>query len=87
MDPAVSLLRREGATRLDRLERAGEAFFRRVYDAFTDMAVAEPERFHAVDASKSVEEVAEAVYTAAMNALSRHILGDLKPGRAAPRQV
>ncbi|MDR1599901.1 MAG: dTMP kinase [Oscillospiraceae bacterium] len=57
MDPAASLLRRGSATRLDRLERAGEAFFTRVYDAFVAIGREEPDRVKFIDASQTVEDV------------------------------
>jgi len=49
---------------LDRIEQAGEAFHRRVNDAFAEMAAADPKRWVTVDGHGSVEDVADAVWQA-----------------------
>ncbi len=57
MDPQAAFLRRNNATDLDRLERSGEAFFRRVCDAYAALAAADPGRIRPINASLSIEEV------------------------------
>ena len=49
---------------LDRMERLGEEFHRRVADGFRELAAAEPERWVVVDGSGSIDEVAAAVRAA-----------------------
>lgn len=64
LDPALGRRRREGdGTRggYDRLEAEADAFHGRVRDAYLELAAAEPGRFLVVDASRSVDEVAERV--------------------------
>ena len=73
VDIQISLLRRQNATRLDRRERSGEAFFQRVYDSFVLMARQEPDRIRCVDASQSVEAVAEEVFALVDKALHAHL--------------
>ncbi|MDR1569085.1 MAG: dTMP kinase [Oscillospiraceae bacterium] len=75
VDLKTALLRRESATRLDRIERAGEVFFQRVYNAFLMLAKAEPDRVHCVDASQPVEVVKERLFQLADAALRAHING------------
>lgn len=57
MDAQTAFLRRSSATELDRLERAGEAFFGRVYDAYAKLAVADPERIRCIDAQRDIDAV------------------------------
>lgn len=47
---------------LDRLEREGEDFHRRVFEAFDGLAEAEPERWLTVEAEGGVDEVADRVW-------------------------
>jgi dTMP kinase len=75
VDLKTALLRRESATRLDRIERAGEVFFQRVYNAFLMLAKAEPDRVHCVDASQPGEGVKERLFQLADAALRAHING------------
>ena len=49
---------------LDRMERLGGEFHRRVADGFRELAAAEPDRWVVVDGSRSVDEVAGAVRAA-----------------------
>ncbi|MDR0397012.1 MAG: dTMP kinase [Oscillospiraceae bacterium] len=79
MDPAESLLRRGSATRLDRLERAGEAFFTRVYDAFVAIGREEPDRVKFIDASQSVEEVTRDALRLTEAALRAHLDSSPRP--------
>ncbi|RIK09720.1 MAG: dTMP kinase [Acidobacteria bacterium] len=53
----------------DRIESAGIDFHIRVRQAFLDLAAAEPERFSVIDATDSVERVAELIWDA-VHALS-----------------
>ena len=46
---------------LDRMERLGEGFHRRVGEGFRELAAAEPDRWVVVDGTRTVEEVAAAV--------------------------
>lgn len=59
MDPALSHNRLEHAE--DRMESAGSDFQSRTRQAFLDLAVAEPNRFHVIDASQSIEQVWSAI--------------------------
>ena len=54
-------MRKGGADKTDRLESAGAEFHRRVYEGFKEIEKSEPERFVAIDAGKSAEEVLAAV--------------------------
>ncbi len=49
---------------LDRIEQAGDGFHRRVVDAFTEMAAADPSRWVVVAGQGSVDEVADRVWQA-----------------------
>jgi dTMP kinase len=49
---------------LDRIESAGEDFHARVEQGFLQLAAADPQRWRVVDASASVEVVADAVWEA-----------------------
>ena len=57
-------LARMRATRgtADRMEAKGEVYHRRVRDGFLAQAALEPERYHVVDASRSIEEVEQALW-------------------------
>lgn len=57
VDARTGLLRRSSATALDRIERAGEAFFKRVYDAYAQIAAANASRVRCIDAYRGIEEV------------------------------
>lgn len=61
LTPEKGFLRKGGADKTDRLESAGAEFHRRVYEGFKEIERREPERFVAVDAGKSAEEVLAAV--------------------------
>jgi dTMP kinase len=58
-------LGRKGPDEITRFEGFDLAFHRRVRDGFLALAAAAPERFAVVDATRSVDEVATAVNTAA----------------------
>ena len=59
MDPALSHHRLEHAE--DRMESAGDDFQSRTRQAFLDLAAAEPDRFHVIDASQTIEQVWAAI--------------------------
>lgn len=61
-DAQSAFLRRKSATTLDRLERAGEAFFARVYDAYAALAQAHPARIRCIDAQRGIEAVTADAY-------------------------
>lgn len=61
LTPEKGFSRKGGADKTDRLENAGAAFHRRVYEGFKAIEKREPERFVAVDADKTAEEVLESV--------------------------
>jgi dTMP kinase len=56
--------RRKGSSSLDRIEAEGSAFLERAQAGFRQLAAADPERWRVVDATGTVEEVAERVWKA-----------------------
>ena len=58
----------------DRIERAGEAFHRRVRAAYREMALNEPERFVVLDGTDSIETVQLAIRELVREALADRIL-------------
>jgi dTMP kinase len=58
----------------DRIERAGEAFHRRVRAAYREMALNEPERFVVLDGTGSIEAVQSAIRELVREALAERIL-------------
>lgn len=56
IDAQTALLRRSSATKLDRLERAGEEFFRRVYDGYAQIA-RDSARVRCIDACREIDLV------------------------------
>ncbi len=67
VDPATAAARMRAreqttGTSADRMERAGAAFHARLNAGFLALAAAEPERFAAIDADGTVEEVSERVW-------------------------
>lgn len=57
----AAFLRRNSATKLDRLERSGEAFFGRVYEAYAQLARTYPERIRCVSAEQDIPQVTDDV--------------------------
>ena len=47
-----------------RLEQESLDFHNRVYEGYRELARAEPERWHIIDASKSTDEVRDAIWEA-----------------------
>jgi dTMP kinase len=62
--PAAVACQRRGSSSPDRIEAAGEEFLERVQSGFRQLAAADPLRWRVVDATGSVEEVAQRVWTA-----------------------
>lgn len=54
---AVGMARAGARGRSDRLESEQASFYTRVRNGYLDLALAYPERFHVVDASRPIEEV------------------------------
>ncbi|MCL1796251.1 MAG: dTMP kinase, partial [Clostridia bacterium] len=54
IDAGTALLRRSSATNLDRLERSGEEFFGRVYDAYAKLSKSSA-RFRCIDACRDID--------------------------------
>jgi len=57
LDPAIGLERVKNVGEHDRFEAERVEFHRKVREGFHKIAGAEPERFHLIDASQSVEDV------------------------------
>ena len=65
LDPQTAFERKKNIDlELDRIEKAGLDFHRRVLEGFDYMAKKEPERFAIIDASKSREEVFKEILSA-----------------------
>lgn len=65
LDPHIAFERKKKVNlELDRIEKAGLEFHRRVLEGFDYMANKEPERFAVIDASKSKEEVFKEILSA-----------------------
>ncbi len=63
---------------LDRIEQAGERFHRVVNETFAELAAADPERWIVIDASGSIDEVAESVHQLVGEAMDTLTLGALR---------
>ena len=61
---ARAAARRRPGERPDRFEREGVAYHRQLRDAFLDLAAAEPARCVVIDASRTSDIVAQAIWTA-----------------------
>jgi dTMP kinase len=57
LTPEAAFKRKHGADENDRLEQAGMAFHKRVYDGFKQVAAAYPQRFVCVDGNQTPEEI------------------------------
>ena len=64
LPPALGFKRKGGADKGDRLEKENLAFHERVYQGFCDIATNNPDRVVRIDASKTADEVFEAVINA-----------------------
>jgi dTMP kinase len=72
LDPQVGLARahsRGDAVAEDRYERKGLAFHRKLRDGFLDILRRDPQRCRLIDASQTVEEVEESVWSIVSRAL------------------
>ena len=77
LPPEEAQRRRRGAG-TDRIDRESLAFYRRVHAAFQERIAAEPNRFHIIDASASIDAVTRAVEEVLLD-----LLGQLPGHRAA----
>lgn len=57
LTPEAAFARKHGADENDRLEQAGMAFHKRVYEGYKAIAAAQPERVVCVDGNKTPEEI------------------------------
>jgi dTMP kinase len=57
VDVETGLTRARGRGALDRIEQENMAFFEAVRSSYLALATAEPERFHVIDAARSLEQV------------------------------
>lgn len=64
LTPEAAFRRKHGADENDRLEQAGMAFHKRVYEGYKRLAMNEPDRIVSVDGSKTPREIFEDVLTA-----------------------
>jgi dTMP kinase len=68
INPAISLARAEArnrrGNRRDRMEEQEAAFYKRVWDAYSALAAAEPDRIRIIDGAASVEAVAGQIWNA-----------------------
>lgn len=70
--PELGMTRARGRGELDRLESQHIAFFHRAREGYLKLAAAEPERCTVIDANVPLEEMLEAVTTAAKRVLKKH---------------
>ena len=71
LDPEIGLARARGRGGLNRMDEQAREFYRKVREAYRELARAEPRRFRLIDASEDVEQVAQAVRNALEDILSR----------------
>lgn len=64
LTPEAAFRRKHGADENDRLEQAGMAFHKRVYEGYKRLAMNEPDRIVSVDGSKTPREIFEDVLAA-----------------------
>jgi dTMP kinase len=70
VDPEIGLARARGRGALNRMDEQAREFYRKVREAYRELACAEPERFRLIDASRDIEQVARAVRDAVAPLLS-----------------
>ena len=70
--PEASAERSKGAP-ADRIERAGRAFHRRVWEGYRRIALNEPERFVVLDGTEPIESVQSAIRDAVLEALAERV--------------
>ena len=61
LTPEAAFLRKHGADENDRLEQAGMAFHKRVYEGYKTLAKECPERIVSIDGNQTPQEIFEAV--------------------------
>lgn len=66
----IGLARREGTDKNDRLDLESKTFHQKVRDGFLRIASDEPSRFVVIDASKSIDQVADKIWAELQNRLS-----------------
>ncbi len=64
LTPEAAFLRKKGADANDRLEQAGMAFHKRVYEGYKALAKAEPQRVICIDGNQTPAEIFEDVVKA-----------------------
>lgn len=64
LTPEAAFRRKHGADENDRLEQAGMAFHRRVYEGYKRLAMNEPDRIVSVDGNKTPQQIFENVLAA-----------------------
>ncbi len=64
VEPELGLQRAARVGELDRIEQAGLEFHRRLRQGFLDLAAEEPERFLVLDATRTRDDLAEAIWQA-----------------------
>jgi dTMP kinase len=64
LTPEAAFSRKHGADENDRLEQAGMAFHKRVYEGYKTLAQQNPERFLCVDGNQTPQEIFEEVVNA-----------------------
>ena len=64
LTPEAAFRRKHGADENDRLEQAGMAFHRRVYEGYKRLATNEPDRIVSVDGNKTPQQIFENVLAA-----------------------
>ncbi len=64
IDPSIGAKRRDhGSKKKDRLDLQQLDFYRRVHEGYLKLAADNPSRYIVIDASKSIEKVAESIWT------------------------
>ena len=56
-DQQVVLNRLRSGENLDRIEVEKDEFFRRVYEGFEEIHLAEPQRVHRIDSNRTIDEI------------------------------
>jgi len=70
LEPEVGLARARGRGSVNRMDEQARDFYRKVREGYRELARVEPARFRVIDATASIEEVAQAVWKAVSQILS-----------------
>jgi dTMP kinase len=70
LEPEVGLARARGRGSVNRMDEQARDFYRKVREGYRELARAEPARFRVIDATASIQEVAQAVWKALSPILS-----------------